>query len=61
MTWRAHRSGARIREVPITFRERMAGSSKMSGAIVGEALLMVLRLRLRPGLSIRPGRTRSAS
>jgi len=45
-TWWAHRRRATIREVPIVFRERVAGSSKMSGAIVREALLLVLRLRL---------------
>jgi dolichol-phosphate mannosyltransferase len=45
MTWWAHRRGARIRQVPITFRERVAGRSKMSGGIVREALVMVLRLR----------------
>jgi dolichol-phosphate mannosyltransferase len=44
-TWWAHRRGARIVQVPITFRERTAGHSKMSGAIVGEALLRVLALR----------------
>lgn len=46
-TWWAHRRGARIVQVPIVFRERVAGSSKMTGGIVGEALLLVLRLRLR--------------
>ena len=45
MTWWAHRRGARIRQVPIIFRERVAGRSKMTGGIVVEALLMVLRLR----------------
>jgi dolichol-phosphate mannosyltransferase len=45
-TWWAHRRGARIREVPIIFRERVAGRSKMTGAIVREALLLVIRLRL---------------
>ncbi len=44
-TWWAHRRGARIRQVPIVFRERMAGHSKMSGRIVREALLLVVRLR----------------
>jgi dolichol-phosphate mannosyltransferase len=44
-TWWAHRRGARIRQVPITFRERVAGHSKMSGGIVREALLLVVRLR----------------
>jgi dolichol-phosphate mannosyltransferase len=45
-TWWAHRRGAVIREVPIVFRERVAGASKMSGGIVREALLIVVRLRL---------------
>jgi dolichol-phosphate mannosyltransferase len=45
-TWWAHRRGATIRQVPIIFRERVAGHSKMSGAIVREALLLVVRLRL---------------
>jgi dolichol-phosphate mannosyltransferase len=46
-TWWAHRRGATIVQVPITFRERVAGSSKMSGGIVREALILVLRLRWR--------------
>lgn len=45
-TWWAHRRGAHIRQVPIVFRERVAGTSKMSGGIVREAMLLVLRLRL---------------
>ena len=36
----------RIVQVPIVFRERVAGASKMTGGIVREALLLVLRLRL---------------
>lgn len=44
-TWWAHRRGATIREIPIVFRERVAGSSKMTGGIVGEAVVLVLRLR----------------
>ena len=44
-TWWAHRRGARIAQVPITFRERRAGRSKMSGGIVVEAMLRVLALR----------------
>lgn len=46
-TWWAHRRGARIVQVPIVFRERVAGSSKMSGGIVREAMLLVLALRWR--------------
>jgi dolichol-phosphate mannosyltransferase len=45
MTHRASRAGARVREVPITFRDRRVGRSKMSRRIIFEALLVVLRLR----------------
>ena len=45
-TWWAHRRGAVIREVPIVFRERVAGTSKMSGGIVREAMLLVVGLRI---------------
>ncbi len=45
MTHRASRAGARIIEVPITFRDRRAGRSKMSRRIIVEALLVVVRLR----------------
>ena len=47
MTHRAEQVGAVVSEVPIVFRERTAGTSKMSPAIVGEALLMVPRIALR--------------
>lgn len=47
-TWKAHRMGARVVETPITFRDRFAGTSKMSQAIMREALLLVLRLRFAP-------------
>lgn len=45
MTHRASRAGARVAEVPITFRDRRVGQSKMSRRIIVEALLVVLRLR----------------
>jgi len=45
MTYRASRQGARLAEVPITFRDRRAGRSKMSRRIIVEALLVVIRLR----------------
>lgn len=41
MLMRAHDAGLSIAEVPITFVERVFGESKMSGNIVGEALLAV--------------------
>ena len=43
MAWRAVRTGARVVEVPITFVERELGQSKMSRAIVVEALFSVTR------------------
>jgi dolichol-phosphate mannosyltransferase len=45
MTYRASRAGARVREVPITFRDRQVGQSKMSRGIVLEALVVVVALR----------------
>ncbi len=44
MTHRLVRAGGGIVEFPITFRERTAGESKLSGGIVREALVLVLRL-----------------
>ncbi len=41
MAWRAVKAGLKVIEVPITFIEREIGESKMSGAIVKEALLKV--------------------
>jgi dolichol-phosphate mannosyltransferase len=41
LTRRAHANGFRVVEVPITFAERERGASKMSSAIVGEALWRV--------------------
>ena len=43
MTFRTARLGKRIVEVPITFVERELGESKMSGGIVGEAVVNVTR------------------
>jgi dolichol-phosphate mannosyltransferase len=45
MTYLADRLGARIVERPIVFADRRAGVSKMSKRIIGEAFLVVLRLR----------------
>ena len=47
MTYRAVRSGFVVVEVPITFRERRLGESKMTGSIVAEAAVKVPALRLR--------------
>lgn len=47
MTWKTQRLGGKIIEVPITFVNRRAGASKMSGSIITEALLQVARWRWR--------------
>lgn len=57
MTFRAHRRGARIVEVPITFRDRRLGTSKMSQRIVVEALVVVVKLRWDELRGRGPGRT----
>ncbi len=41
------RGGFKIAEIPIVFVDRTEGSSKMSGAIVREAVWVVWRLRLQ--------------
>lgn len=46
MTHRAWKRGVKITEVPIVFTERRAGQSKMSKAIIWEALWLVWKLRL---------------
>ncbi|MCA9539541.1 MAG: polyprenol monophosphomannose synthase [Myxococcales bacterium] len=46
LTWRALQKGFRVVEVPIRFVDRVAGQSKMSGAIFREALVVVWKLRL---------------
>jgi dolichol-phosphate mannosyltransferase len=46
-TYRVRRAGLRVVEVPITFEERRAGASKMTGSIVAEAMWRVPLLRLR--------------
>jgi len=47
MTYRAHAAGFTVVEVPITFRDRRVGESKMTGSIVVEAALRVPALRAR--------------
>src|SRR5207302_4954532 len=45
VTYRALLAGFRVEEIPIVFRNRTAGSSKMSARIALEAMLLVPRLR----------------
>ena len=49
LTWRALRMGLHVVEVPITFRERRHGRSKMSARIAREAVWRVPALRFGPG------------
>src|SRR5262249_49620281 len=46
---RCHQAGFHFEELPITFRERAWGRSKMSFGIVFEALVVVATLRLKSG------------
>ena len=46
MKFTALKCGARVKEVPIVFVNRVLGPSKMSGGIFSEALLGVIRLKL---------------
>jgi dolichol-phosphate mannosyltransferase len=47
LTYRAVRAGFRVVEVPIVFRDRQQGTSKMSWRIAAEAMWLVPRLRFR--------------
>jgi len=47
LTYRTLRMGGRVVEVPITFCDRTAGTSKMTPAIVAEAVWKVPALRIR--------------
>jgi dolichol-phosphate mannosyltransferase len=47
LTYRAVQAGFRVVEVPITFRDRQHGESKMSWRIALEAMWLVPRLRFR--------------
>jgi len=47
MNYKAWKKGFRLIEVPITFTDRVQGTSKMSKKIVREAVLMVWKLRFK--------------
>jgi dolichol-phosphate mannosyltransferase len=48
LTYRAVRAGFKVQEVPIVFRDRQLGQSKMSWRIAAEAMWLVPRLRFGP-------------
>ena len=54
---RMTRQGARIEEIPITFRDRVRGKSKMSLRIISESMLLVTRWGITD--AVRSLRTRS--
>ncbi len=57
MAWRAHLAGLEIVEVPITFRDRMRGDSKMDRSIALEAIRLITGWgfgRIRGRLPLRP-------
>ncbi len=47
MTFKAWKKGFKIKEIPITFVDRVKGTSKMSKKIVREAVIRVWKLRIR--------------
>ena len=49
MNYRMAQAGLKLREIPITFSERRAGHSKISGSIATETLKMVFKLRFGKG------------
>jgi len=65
LAWRAYRQGFRVVEVPIRFVERERGASKMSSAIVREALWKVTvwgsQSRFGSKRNAKPGLTAGAS
>ena len=57
MAMRAHDAGMRVTEIPVVFRDRTVGTSKMNGAIVREAMWLVTRW----GITRRLGRAPAAA
>ena len=60
LSYQAWLRGFRVCEIPITFSDREAGHSKMSGQIVREALWMVWRMAAQHGFRRRPLATHSS-
>jgi dolichol-phosphate mannosyltransferase len=46
VNYKLWKKGCRILEIPIIFKDRTAGTSKMSGGIIREALFLLVKLRL---------------
>jgi dolichol-phosphate mannosyltransferase len=62
VTYRAQLAGFKVQEVPIVFRDRTVGSSKMSTRIAVEAMWLVPRLRRSARAAVnRAARSRAAT
>jgi dolichol-phosphate mannosyltransferase len=49
VNYKLWKKGCRLKEIPIIFKDRTMGTSKMSGGIIREALFLLLKLRLGGG------------
>lgn len=47
LTFKAWKKGFRLKEIPIIFRDRLSGTSKMNKKIIYEAVFMVWKLRFK--------------
>ncbi|WP_439150940.1 polyprenol monophosphomannose synthase [Winogradskyella sp.] len=47
MKFKAYKKGFRIVEIPVIFKDRIKGKSKMSGSIISEAVFGVITLKLK--------------
>ena len=47
LTFKAWKKGFRLKEIPIIFRDRLSGTSKMNKKIIYEAIFMVWKLRFK--------------
>ena len=52
MAWRAVTTGLEVVEIPVVFRDRERGSSKMNGRIVIEAMALVTSWGIRRGMRL---------
>ena len=47
MKFKAHKKGFRIVEIPVIFKDRVKGTSKMSARIISEAIFGVINLKFK--------------